>query len=432
MTSRPGGRLFYFKTFSICLKAVDFSVGYLYNGSMVKLGCVYAVPPRCKVYYGKGAPDMAQTVTAILVAAGSSRRMGFDKLSHRLPNGLTVLQTSLRAFELHPRVQDIVLVAGANMETCRELAAACAKPCRAVPGGATRAESVRAGLAAASGEIVAIHDAARPFVSPDVITAAIEAAEKSGAAAPAVPVKDTVKVADENGRVQITPDRSTLFAVQTPQCFRRELYFQALAAVAGEKADLVTDDCSLFELAGLPVILTPGDYANLKITTKEDLKGETAMRIGHGYDVHRLVEGRRLILGGVDIPYEKGLLGHSDADVLLHAISDALLGAAALGDIGKHFPDTDPRYEGADSLQLLQEVGKLVNQAGYVVSNIDATILCQAPKLAPHIPAMRANIAGALNLALDKVSVKATTEEHLGFTGQGQGIAAHAVTLLEA
>lgn len=379
----------------------------------------------------KGAPVMAQTVTAILVAAGSSRRMGFDKLSHRLPGGLTVLQTSLRAFENHPRVTELVLVAGANLDVCRQLAASCGKPCTAVSGGATRAESVRAGLAAASGEIVAIHDAARPFVSEEVITAAIEAAEKNGAAAPAVPVKDTVKVAGKDGRVLNTPDRSTLFAVQTPQCFRRELYCQALASVSGDKADLVTDDCSLFELAGLPVVLTAGDYANLKITTKEDLKGENTMRIGHGYDVHRLVEDRRLILGGVDIPYEKGLLGHSDADVLLHAISDALLGAAALGDIGKHFPDTDPRYKGADSLRLLQEVGRLIGEAGYTVGNIDATVLCQAPKLAPHIQTMRANIAGALGVDVDRVSVKATTEEHLGFTGQGQGIAAHAVALLE-
>ena len=375
---------------------------------------------------------MAQTVTAILVAAGASRRMGFDKLSHRLPGGLTVLQTSLRTFENHPRITQIVLVAGANLETCRQLAAACTKPCTAVPGGATRAQSVCAGLAAATGEMVAIHDAARPFVSEEVITAAIEAAEQTGAAAPAVAVKDTVKVAAADGRVLNTPDRSTLFAVQTPQCFRRELYLRALDAVSGDKADLVTDDCSLFELAGLPVVLTPGDYANLKITTKEDLKGESTMRIGHGYDVHRLVEGRRLILGGVDIPYEKGLLGHSDADVLLHAISDALLGAAALGDIGKHFPDTDPRYEGADSLRLLQEVGNLVRQAGYTVGNVDATVLCQAPKLAPHIQTMRANIARALDVPVECISVKATTEEHLGFTGQGQGIAAHAVALLES
>lgn len=154
------------------------------------------------------------------------------------------------------------------------------------------------------------------------------------------------------------------------------------------------------------------------------------MRIGHGYDVHRLVEGRKLILGGVEIPYEKGLLGHSDADVLLHAVSDALLGAAALGDIGQHFPDSDPRYEGADSLELLRQVVELLRQAGYTVGNLDATILCQAPKLASHIPAMRANIARALGVDSNAVSVKATTEEKLGFTGSGQGIAAHAVALI--
>ncbi len=277
----------------------------------------------------------------------------------------------------------------------------------------------------------AIHDAARPFVSQAVITRALEAAAQTGAAAPAVPVKDTVKVAAPDGRVQATPDRSTLFAVQTPQCFDRARYLQAMERVRGPQASAVTDDCSLFELAGFAVQLVEGDYANAKITTIEDLKGENKMRIGHGYDVHRLVEGRKLILGGVDIPYEKGLLGHSDADVLLHAVSDALLGAAALGDIGGHFPDTDPRYKGADSLELLRQVGLLLKQAGYTVSNIDATILCQAPKLAPHIPAMRQNIARVLDLPADAVSVKATTEEKLGFTGAGQGIAAHAVALIQ-
>lgn len=373
-----------------------------------------------------------KTVTAILVAAGSSRRMGFDKLRHTLPDGRTVLQTSLAAFAAHPAIDAIVLVAGANLETCRALAAACPKPCKAVPGGATRADSVRAGLDEADGELIAIHDAARPFVSAAVITAALEEAARSGAAAPAVPVKDTIKVAAPDGRVLRTPDRNRLFAVQTPQCFARALYLEALAAVQGEAAHLVTDDASLFELAGLPVTLTAGDYANLKITTQEDLKGETTMRIGHGYDVHRLVSGRRLILGGVDIPYEKGLLGHSDADVLLHAVADALLGAAAMGDIGQHFPDTDPRYKGADSRRLLSEVGKLLAKEGYRIVNIDATVLCQAPKLAPYIPEMRQNIAAALGMDVGRVSVKATTEEHLGFTGAGDGIAAHAVAMIEA
>ena len=395
-------------------------------------------------------------VSAIIVAAGASRRMGFDKLSYRLPGGKTVLETSVAAFAAHPQVDELILVAGGNLPACQAIAAACPKPCTVVGGGATRADSVCSGLRAAKGQLVAIHDAARPFVNEQVITDALAEAEAMGAAAPAVAVKDTIKIANDGAVVQ-TPDRAALFAVQTPQCFCRNLYWKALEAVQGEKVHLVTDDCSLFELAGLPVHLTQGDYANLKITTKEDLpvhltqgdyanlkittkedlpaaaqnKGENTMRIGHGYDVHRLVEGRKLIMGGVTIPYEKGLLGHSDADVLLHAVSDALLGAAALGDIGKHFPDTDPRYEGADSLMLLREVGRLLDETGYTVGNIDATVLCQAPKLAPHIPAMRQNIANALGLALDDVSVKATTEEHLGFTGEGLGIAAHAVALIE-
>ena len=372
-----------------------------------------------------------RTVTAILVAAGASRRMGFDKLGFHLPDGRTVLETSLAAFDRHPAVTQIVLVAGGNFDVCQALAARCAKPTVVVHGGATRADSVRAGLAEAEGKLVAIHDAARPFVSGEVITRTLEAAWEFGAAAPAVAVKDTIKIASR-GVVLNTPDRNTLYAVQTPQCFWRERYLEALDRVQGETASAVTDDCSLFELAGFPVHLVEGEYANTKITTKEDLKGETSMRIGHGYDVHRLVEGRKLILGGVEIPYEKGLLGHSDADVLLHAISDALLGAAALGDIGKHFPDTDPRYKGADSLELLRQVGVMLREAGYTVGNIDSTILCQAPKLASHIPAMRQNIASALGIDADAVSVKATTEEKLGFTGSGEGIAAHAVALILA
>ena len=371
------------------------------------------------------------TVTAVIVAAGASRRMGFDKLSYRLPNGQTVLEKSCTALAEHPAIGELILVGGANLAICEQIAAACPKPCTVVQGGETRADSVRNGVAAAKGELVAIHDAARPFVSRAVITAALQEAAKTGAAAPAVPVKDTIKVAGTDGRVLDTPDRSTLYAVQTPQCFSRALYLQALSAVTGEKAHLVTDDCSLFELAGLPVSLTEGDYENYKITTKEDLQKEKTMRIGHGYDVHRLVEGRKLILGGVEIPYEKGLLGHSDADVLLHAIMDAVLGAAALGDIGKHFPDTDPAYKGADSMALTRAVAELIRQHGYTVGNIDATILCQAPKLAPHIAAMRQNIATTFGVELDAISVKATTEEHLGFTGEGLGIAAHAVALLE-
>lgn len=371
-------------------------------------------------------------VTAIVVAAGASRRMGFDKLSYRLPDGRTVLETSCAALTAHPAITQLVLVCGGNRAACEAIAAACPKPCAVVQGGATRADSVRNGLAAATGELVAIHDAARPFVSENVITAALTAAAETGAAAPAVPVKDTVKVADPSGRVLDTPDRATLYAVQTPQCFRRALYTQALAAVTGEKARLVTDDCSLFELAGLPVRLTEGDYANYKITTKEDLQKEKTMRIGHGYDVHRLVEDRKLIMGGVEIPYEKGLLGHSDADVLLHAVMDAVLGAAALGDIGGMFPDSDERWRGADSLLLLAQVTARLAENGWAIGNVDATVLAQAPKLAPYVPEMRRRLAEAMGIDAAQVSVKATTEEHLGFTGAGEGMACHAVALLTA
>ena len=387
---------------------------------------------------------MKQTASAVVLAAGSSSRMGFDKLGFDLGDG-TVLGRSLQAFDACPRIGEIVLVMGQDTALARQEAARCHKPVRLVPGGSTRAESARRGVEAAGGELVAIHDAARPFVSQAVIEAALQGAAQWGAAAPAVPLKDTVKRGTPgDGRtvpasclVDVTPDRSSLYAVQTPQCFDRDTYLRVSGQLDPERARMVTDDASLFELAGLPVRLTAGEYANYKITTREDLpgggiqQGENAMRIGHGYDVHRLVEGRPLILGGVNVPFEKGLLGHSDADVLAHAVMDAVLGAAALGDIGQHFPDSDPAYAGADSLALARHVAGLLRQAGWRVGNIDATILCQRPKLAPHIPAMRRNLAEAFGLPADGVSVKATTEEHLGFTGEGLGIAAHAVALIQ-
>ena len=367
--------------------------------------------------------------------------MGFDKLSFDL-GGETVLERSVRAFDECPEVGELVIVTGASGENAQRAAACCKKPVRLVRGGSTRAESARSGVAAAHGRLVAVHDAARPFVSQSVIADMIAAAARCGAAAPAV--KDTIKQAKggdgktvpEGCMVENTPDRSTLYAVQTPQCFDRAAYLEALDELDESSARLVTDDCSLFELTGRPVELVQGDYANIKITTREDLpragNGGKKMRIGHGYDVHRLVEGRKLILGGVEVPYEKGLLGHSDADVLAHAVMDAVLGAAALGDIGQHFPDTAEEYAGADSLMLARRVAEIMTGHGWRIENIDATILCQRPKLAPHIPAMRAKLAEAFGMPVDAVSVKATTEEHLGFTGEGLGIAAHAVALIEA
>lgn len=373
-----------------------------------------------------------KTVAAIIVAGGSSSRMGFDKLFFEI-NGETVLLKSMKAFDECENVDEIIVVAGKNYDDVKQLAPLMHKPCTVVTGGATRAQSVKNGFEASQSEIICIHDAARPFVSQKIITDALSAAVQYGASAPAVPVKDTIKIVQQNSMVKSTPDRASLFAVQTPQCFLSSLYQKALAQIDN---DLVTDDCSLFELAGMPVKLTQGEYANYKITTREDLpapKGDNNMniRIGHGYDVHRLVENRKLILGGVEIEYEKGLLGHSDADVLAHAVADALLGAAAMGDIGKHFPDTAAEYAGADSLVLLSKVVQKLAENGFSPVNIDATLLCQRPKLAPYITQMRENLAKAAGIDVADVSVKATTEEGLGFTGNGEGIAAHAVCLIQ-
>ncbi len=373
-------------------------------------------------------------VSAIIVAGGCSARMkGIDKLFLRV-GGRTVLERSVAVFAGHPEISEIVVAAGAQaLEAARALLAGTPKLRAVVEGGATRTLSVQRALAACSAdtEYIAIHDAARPFVRPALISRVLAAAVAYGAAAPGIPVVDTIKRVDGDETVVDTPDRAGLRAVSTPQIFEAVLY---RAAIKGQTEAL--DDCQLLERLGRKVSVVPGDADNIKITTPQDIErarqlmGETAMRIGHGYDVHRLVQGRRLILGGVEIPYETGLLGHSDADALLHAVSDALLGAAALGDIGQHFPDNDERYRGADSLALLEQVAAMLRGAGWAVGNIDATVLAQAPRLRPYIDAMRENIARACGCAPQQVSVKATTEEGLGFTGDGSGIAAHAVALL--
>lgn len=363
--------------------------------------------------------------TAIIVAAGASSRMGFDKLSYII-NKKSVLEMSVNAFANHKMIDEIVIVANVCNENAIKAASKCLKPCVIVNGGATRAQSVMKGISKVHTQYVAIHDAARPFVSERVITDTIMAAKQYGAAAPAVPVKDTIKQIDKDKLVTNTPQRDELYAVQTPQVFDTEQYLQA----AKQSDDTVTDDCQIFERAGKSVKIVEGEYANYKITTKEDIKEPPKMRIGHGYDVHKLVENRKLILGGVAVPYELGLLGHSDADVLAHAIMDALLGAAALGDIGKLFPDNDEMYKNADSLVLLKQVTQKISDMGYCISNVDATILCQEPKLRPYIDEMRAKLAQAMDIAINDVSVKATTEEKLGFTGAKLGIAAHAVALI--
>ena len=382
---------------------------------------------------------MRKTCAAVVVAAGSATRMqGIDKMLVPLA-GVPVVLRSVRALAASDCIDSLVLVTRAElMETLRTLCAEVSKPVTVVPGGASRPESVLAGLAALpeGTELAAIHDGARPLVTQSVIAEAVEAAGRCGAAAPAVPVHDTIKQA-ENGLVRATPERKTLFAVQTPQVFDVKLLKTVLRA-AMERGIALTDDCSAVEAAGKPVVLTQGCEENLKITTPVDLtlaeailKRRKTMRIGHGYDVHRLTEGRRLILGGVEIPFERGLDGHSDADVLVHALMDALLGAAGLRDIGVLFPDNDPAYKNISSMLLLDRVMQTLERAGYAVGNVDVTVLAQRPKLKGYIPVMRENLARAMKIPLDCVNIKATTEEGLGFTGSGEGIACHAVCLLE-
>lgn len=382
---------------------------------------------------------MRKTCAAVVVAAGSATRMqGIDKMLVPLA-GVPVVLRSVRALAASDCIDSLVIVTRTEcMETLRTLCAEVSKPVTVVAGGASRPESVLAGLAALpeGTELAAIHDGARPLVTQAVIAEAVEAAGRCGAAAPAVPVHDTIKQA-ENGLVRATPERKTLFAVQTPQVFDVKLLKTVLRA-AMERGIALTDDCSAVEAAGKPVVLTQGCEENLKITTPVDLtlaeailKRRKTMRIGHGYDVHRLTEGRKLILGGVEIPFERGLDGHSDADVLVHALMDALLGAAGLRDIGVLFPDNDPAYKNISSMLLLDRVTQTLERAGYAVGNVDVTVLAQRPKLKDYIPVMRENLARAMKIPLDCVNIKATTEEGLGFTGSGEGIACHAVCLLE-
>ena len=305
-------------------------------------------------------------------------------------------------------------------------------------GGATRQESVLAGLevlAAAAPDIVLIHDAARPFPTPGLVTRAIQAAEAHGAAAPGTRVSDTVKQVDPEGRVLATPPREGLRAVQTPQAFRFPLILDAhrRAAAAGV-ADL-TDDVAAAEWAGAAAYVFEGDPGNIKVTAMEDfasaearLSGRAAeTRIGQGFDVHALVPGDHVWLGGVRIPHTQTLSGHSDADVVLHALADAIYGAIAEADIGAHFPPSDPHWKGAASSVFLAHAVERVRARGGALVNLDATLVCEAPKIGQHRDAMRAQIAEVAGIAIDRVAVKATTSERLGFPGRGEGIACLAV-----
>lgn len=390
-----------------------------------------------------GSQDANRRFAAVLAAGGSSSRMGTgrSKVLERL-GGRPVLCRGLEALLACRHVDEVCIVCREeDMAEISELAARMntGKRIGFAPAGEDRQASVWNGVQAIRGDsgYLLIHDGARPFADGGLLEAVCMDALSYGAATAAVPCKDTCKLSDAEGFVEGTPPRERLMAVQTPQAFKRELYLYA-AEKARSRGESYTDDCQLVEAAGGRVKLTPSSYRNFKLTTPEDMllaramagEGGRGMRIGSGYDVHRLAEGRRLVLGGVEVPYELGLLGHSDADVLAHAIADAVLGAAAMGDIGKLFPDSDPEYEGADSLILLAEVCRRVRAAEFEIGNIDSTVIAQRPKLAAYIPEMRERLARACGTDAGRVSVKATTEEGLGFTGSGEGIAASAVCLL--
>jgi 2-C-methyl-D-erythritol 4-phosphate cytidylyltransferase/2-C-methyl-D-erythritol 2,4-cyclodiphosphate synthase len=378
-------------------------------------------------------------VTAIVAAAGKGRRFGAPENKVFAPlAGRTVLHWSLQALQACPDVDGILLVASAeDLDRVREIAGGFPKTRGVCEGGAERCDSVWNALQAVppGTEIAAIHDGARPLVSPTLVSAMIAAARESGAALPATPVSDTLKRSEDGASTRETVDRRGLYAVQTPQAFRLDLLLESYRS-AREAGYAGTDDASYVERLGHPVTLVPGERNNLKITVQEDLRMAEALlgeqrtvRTGFGYDVHRLGQGHRLVLGGVSLqhPDGLGLEGHSDADVLIHAIADALLGAAALGDIGQHFPNTDPQYRGISSLVLLRTVAEELTRHGCEIVNVDSMLIAERPKVGPHVAEMRARLAEALGIAPDRVSVKATTNERLGFEGREEGIAAHAV-----
>ena len=366
-------------------------------------------------------------VTAVVTAAGSGRRMGTPLPKQFLKiGGKTVLEKAVEPFEASEHVDEIIVVGSSEfLELCTGLCRQFSKFSRAVAGGKERQDSVRNALNLVEDGYVLIHDGARPYVDMETIMRVLEAAAGTGAAVAAVPVKDTVRQTRGGDNTDsITLPRDRLYSVQTPQGFDVALIREAYAAAEAE-GFLGTDDGGLAERAGHPVTIVEGSYRHIKITTQEDLPMET--RIGTGFDVHRLTEGRKLILCGTEIPFEKGLLGHSDADVAVHALMDAMLGAAAMGDIGRHFPDTDDAYKGISSMILLQKVRELIEQEGFRLGNADITIMAQRPKLSPYIEKMRTNIAAVLGMDAGSINVKATTTEKLGFVGRQEGIAAEAV-----
>jgi 2-C-methyl-D-erythritol 4-phosphate cytidylyltransferase/2-C-methyl-D-erythritol 2,4-cyclodiphosphate synthase len=354
-------------------------------------------------------------------------------------DGRPVLQHSVDTFAAHPQVAETIVVLPPDLAGTPPSWLDGRAYLRVVAGGTRRQDSVANGFDAAdaAADVLLVHDAARPFVAADVITRVIAAAAAHGAAIAAVPVSDTVKRGEPSGDGAViveTVPRDRLYLAQTPQGFTRAVLSEAVAL--GRSGIVATDEASLAERAGHQVRLVAGATSNVKITTADDLRwaarpaGET--RVGVGYDLHRLEPGRRLILGGVDVPSDLGARGHSDADVVCHAITDALLGAAAAGDIGGHFPDTDARWKDASSIGLLRRIVELVRARGFAIANVDVVIVLEQPKLGPYRARMAESLGAALGLEPTAVSIKAKTNEGVDAVGRGEAIAAHAVALLRA
>jgi 2-C-methyl-D-erythritol 4-phosphate cytidylyltransferase / 2-C-methyl-D-erythritol 2,4-cyclodiphosphate synthase len=387
------------------------------------------------------------SVVAVIVAAGRGVRAGGGlPKQYRLLRGRPILAHTIQAFACHPavdRIQPVLNLDDRNLyrEALTSLTEAASKLREPVAGGATRQASVRRGLEALAQEIdgdacVLIHDAARPFVDAALVDRAIEAGRDGGAAVPGVSVTDTIKIVDGAGRVTATPPREALRAVQTPQAFRFRSILDAHRRAAEAGLDDLTDDGALAEWAGLSVAVFPGDPANVKLTRAADFEeaerrmGADPMamvtRVGTGFDVHAFGEGDHIWLGGVRIAHNQGVVAHSDGDVALHALTDALLGALCDGDIGTHFPPSDPQWRGASSDRFLAYAAERVSERGGVIDHLDVTVLCERPRIGPYREAIRERIAAVTGIALGAVSIKATTTERLGFTGRGEGLAAQA------